>query len=252
MTDERHKGNGPVRPLLHPVPTRPPIPTLKRLRTGAGYDELAESLATTSAAFAQHVPAIYEENNEMRAAINMLDRRVASGFDEILRRLDPVEDETKKLRDSHNDLSEHLADEVAGRVDDKLDDIAVAVKEIKTSPGFPVPGTLLERKSDSVRVQSIVDAHEWRRDAETLRAWKKWLAIVAATVVAAIIIGALTFMWRLGVEVDKARSEGMETGAARARAEAAAAAAEVAQPPAVAPPTLPPPPPPAAAKKGKP
>lgn len=62
--------NGPLLEVL--PPHRPVIPEIPRLGPRSGWPELAAGYATVAAAFAQHVPAVYAELNEMRGAINLL------------------------------------------------------------------------------------------------------------------------------------------------------------------------------------
>jgi hypothetical protein len=69
--------NGPVLAAL--PPQRPIIPEIPRLGPRSGWPELAAGYATVASAFALHVPAVYEELNEMRAAINLLGTRMALG-----------------------------------------------------------------------------------------------------------------------------------------------------------------------------
>lgn len=65
------RGNGRD-PILSPVPERPRWAEAPRPRQGASWEELARCYATLAASHDKHLPALYNESSEVRAAINLM------------------------------------------------------------------------------------------------------------------------------------------------------------------------------------
>lgn len=79
MADDEHRDESPGKerePMLSPLP--PPRPALHEVprQHGAGWEGMARSYMTLAAHVNQHLPCVYGELDEMRAAINTLPERV--------------------------------------------------------------------------------------------------------------------------------------------------------------------------------
>ena len=84
-------------PLLSPLP--PPRPVLHEVsrQHGAGWEGMSRSYMTLAAQVSQHLPEIYNELDEFRAAINTLPDRMAARIDEALHRHGETWDRRRKL-----------------------------------------------------------------------------------------------------------------------------------------------------------
>jgi len=84
-------------PLLSPLP--PPRPVLREVsrQHGTGWEGMSRSYMTLAAQVSQHLPGIYQELDEFRAAINTLPDRMAARIDESLHRHGETWDRRRKL-----------------------------------------------------------------------------------------------------------------------------------------------------------
>jgi hypothetical protein len=236
----------PQRP--NPRFPRPPIPShegplkltveeaLKNYATfAAGYydftenklPQFVEELDTTSGIALKAIGVAEATRNEVIS----LRRTLRDGFEKMSKRQDELRDMVPGTIPPRSISSHDLAKEIA--------------EELKTSPGFPVPGAPhvpKDAKTDSERVREGIarskdaeDAEKWRRQVSMM-----WKAIGA--LMAAVLIAGAAMAFRVAAAVQQAEE-------AHARGVAEGKAAVLSAPPesiATAAPALPPPPPPSA------